>query len=52
MSDEDREEDFSNFMTQFSGNIKSCEKNIRENLNMIIENATDISQGRYSYTNV
>ena len=26
MSDEEREEDFSNFMGQFSGNIKSCEK--------------------------
>ena len=52
MSDEDREEDFSNFMTEFSGNIKSCEKDIRENLNMIIENATDISQGWYSYTNI
>jgi hypothetical protein len=52
MSDEEREEDFTNFMSQFSGNIKSCEKNIRENLNMILENATDISQGWYSYTNV
>ena len=52
MSDEEREEDFSNFMTQFSGNIRSCEKNIADNLNMIIENATDISQGWYNYINV
>ncbi|MBR4633691.1 hypothetical protein IKO50_01700 [bacterium] len=52
MSDEDREEDFTNFMSQFSGNIKSCENHIIDKLNMIIENATDISQGWYSYTNV
>lgn len=52
MSDEEREEDFSNFMAQFSGNIKSCENHIKDRLNMILENATDISQGWYSYANV
>ncbi len=52
MSDEEREEDFSNFMSEFSGNIKSCENHIKDRLNMILENATDISQGWYSYTNV
>ena len=35
MSDEEREEDFSNFMAQFSGNIKSCEKDIADNLNIL-----------------
>ena len=52
MSDEDREKDFSNFMTLFSGNIKYCENHIKDRLNMILENATDISQGWYNYTNV
>ena len=49
MSDEEREEDFSNFMAQFSGNIKSCEKNIIDRLQMIEENTTDITYGWYDY---